>query len=93
MLISPVTQGTAFKSNSVVRASGNSSADDALLMLKDPKTAVIFKKNEEIARKANSNDPITALGYKLYRTFRYLTNADSKVVEPKANDEKFVALA
>ena len=93
MLVSQIKPYTTFKSNSVVRAGGSTSSDEALLMLQDPKSAVIFQKNQEIAKKASSNDPITALGYKLYKTFRYITNADAEVIEAKANNEKFVTLA
>ena len=55
MLVSQVKPYTTFKSNSVVRAGGSTGTDEALLMLQDPKSAVIFKKNQEIAKKASPN--------------------------------------
>ena len=63
-------------------------------MLQDPKSAVIFKQNQKEAKKANDSDPITALGYKLYRTFKYLTNTsyDSAAVD-NSSKEKFVTIA
>ena len=68
---------------------------DALLMLQDPKSAVIFEKNKSDAKKANSDNPITSLGYKLYRTFRYITNTTyaTQVIENSKDGEKFVAVA
>ena len=60
-----------------------------------PKSAVIFEKNKSDAKKANSNDPITALGYKLYRTFRYITNTsyNAEALENTKSSDKFVAIA
>ena len=91
MKISPIGQNS-FKATT--STSENRSSYNALLMLQDPKSAVIFEKNKNDAQKANSNDPITALGYKLYRTFRYITNASyaTEASEAKSN-EKFVTVA
>lgn len=92
MKISPVNQ-KSFTSTSSSMPSN--STYNALLMLQDPKSAVIFEKNKNDAKKANSNDPITALGYKLYRTFRYITNTsyNAEAVENTKSSEKFVAIA
>ena len=47
---------------------------NAILMLRDPNASVKFQQNKEIAKNADalSSDPLTALGYKLYRTFSML---------------------
>lgn len=91
MKISPIGQNS-FKATA--NTNENRSSYNALLMLQDPKSAVIFEKNKNDAKKANSSDPITALGYKLYRTFRYITNTSytAEVNNTKAN-EKFVTVA
>ena len=51
-------------------------SENAILMLRDPKAAVRFQKNQEFARKADSanSNPIIAIGYKLYRTFNMIRN-------------------
>ena len=93
MKVSPISQNsfTAAKRN----ANNNNTSYEALLMLQNPKSAVIFEKNKNDAKKANSSDPITALGYKLYRTFRYVTNAsyDADKVAKANSKEKFVTVA
>ena len=45
--------------------------ENAILMLRDPNASVKFQQNKEVARKADAlnTNPLTALGYKLYRTF------------------------
>ena len=91
MKVSPISSKSIYFTANNINA--EAAADEALLMLQDPKSAVLFKKNQDNARKAASNDPIKALGYKLYNTFRYLTNANTVVVESSKENEKFVALA
>ena len=102
MLVSPVNQNNSLNFASVrgyrtmLNAENNAiGSDEALLMLQDPKSAVIFKQNQKEAKKANDGDHITALGYKLYRTFKYITNAsyNNAVAESKAEKEKFVTIA
>jgi hypothetical protein len=45
--------------------------ENAILMLRDPNASVKFQQNKEVAQKADAlnTNPLTALGYKLYRTF------------------------
>lgn len=96
MRISPIAQNrtTFMAGNGVVRSSGVTSSDDALLMLQDPKSAVLFKKSQEEASKANSSNPITSLGYTLYRTFKYIVDVNTPAPsETEAEQEKFVAIA
>ncbi len=105
MFVSPINQKNSlnFTSNrgyrTMLNAENNAiGSDDALLMLQDPKSAVIFKQNQKEAKKANESDPITALGYKLYRTFKYITNNNSYnsaavTTENRAEKEKFVTIA
>ena len=49
----------------------NAVAQNAILMLRDPNASVKFQQNQEVANKADAlnTNPLTALGYKLYRTF------------------------
>ena len=91
MLVSPVSSKSIYFTANNINA--EVAADEALLMLQDPKSAVLFKKNQENAMKAASRDPLTALGYKLYNTFRYLTNANLAEAEASKQNEKFIALA
>ena len=44
---------------------------NAILMLRDPNASIKFQQNKELAKKADvlNTNPLTALGYKLYRTF------------------------
>lgn len=92
MKISPIGPKSFTSTNSSLP---NSASYNALLMLQDPKSAVIFEKNKNDAKKANSDDPITALGYKLYRTFRYITNTSysAETVDNSKSSEKFVTVA
>jgi len=68
---------TTFKNTSSQRT-----INTALLIL-DQDNVHSFKKNHEIAVKAGSIDvnPFTALGYKLYRTFRYILGKNTN--QPK----------
>ena len=49
----------------------NAVAQNAILMLRDPNASIKFQQNKEVAQKADAlnTNPLTALGYKLYRTF------------------------
>ena len=60
-----------------------SGSQNAILMLRDPNASVKFQQNKELAQKADvlNTNPLTALGYKLYRTFSLLRNNDSEPVE------------
>ncbi len=101
MFVSPVNQNNSLNfSARGYRAMLNAEnsaigTDEALLMLQDPKSAVIFKQNQKEAKKANDSNPVTALGYKLYRTFKYITKAtyNDALAESKAEKEKFVTIA
>lgn len=57
---------------------------DASLMIQSQSAAINFARERYIAQQANSieSSPIKALGYKLYRTFGYLTNHET----PKSNN-------
>ena len=59
----------------------NIGSQNAILMLRDPKASVRFQQNKELAYKADAliSNPITALGYKLYRTFNLIRNNDGQV--------------
>ena len=101
MFVSPVNQNSSLNYTAVrgyrtmLNAENNAiGSDEALLMLQDPKSAVIFKQNQKEAKKANDSNPVTALGYKLYRTFKYIANNSyNSAVENKAEKEKFVTVA
>lgn len=64
-------------------------SENAILMLRDPNAAVRFKRNQEIAKKADSIDsnPIVALGYKLHRTFNIIKGDSTPVETPKIDIE------
>ena len=95
MFVSPVNQNSSLNFTAVrgyrtmLNAENNAiGSDEALLMLQDPKSAVIFKQNQKEAKKANDSNPVTALGYKLYRTFKYIANNSyNSAVENKAEKE------
>lgn len=57
----------------------NISSQNAILMLRDKNASVRFQQNKEIAQKADvfNTNPLTALGYKLYRTFSLIRDNDS----------------
>ena len=59
----------------------NVSSQNAILMLRDKNASVRFQQNKDIAQKADifNSNPITALGYKLYRTFSMIR--DNEPVE------------
>ena len=56
----------------------NISSQNAILMLRDKNASVRFQQNKEIAQKADvfNTNPLTALGYKLYRTFSLVRDDD-----------------
>ena len=56
---------------------------NAILMLRDPNASVRFQQNKEIAQNADtlSSNPLTALGYKLYRTFSLLRDDEPVTTE------------
>jgi len=60
--------------------------ENAILMLRDPNASVKFQQNKEVAQKADAlnTNPLTALGYKLYRTFSMIR--DNEPIE--ADTEK-----
>ena len=57
-----------FKENESTK---NIESQNAILMLRDKNASVKFQQNQELAHKADalSSNPLTAIGYKLYRTF------------------------
>ena len=63
-------------------------SQNAILMLRDPNASIKFQKNQEVARKADAlnSNPLTALGYKLYRTFNLIKNNDGSVESTKQLD-------
>ncbi len=65
-------------------ASSSMNNRDAGLMIQSQSAAVKFARERYIAQEANSvnSSPIKSLGYKLYRTFGYLTNHET----PKSNN-------
>ena len=76
------TANINFKENTLSR---QMDSQDAILMLRDPKALVKFQQNREYAKKADSVDsnPLTALGYKLYRTFSLITESENSQAETK----------
>ena len=71
------------KSKYVTRDLGS---QNAILMLRDPNASVKFQHNQEFAQNADSlsSNPLKALGYKLYRTFNMIHEADqSQSVDSK----------
>ena len=76
------TSNINFKENTLSR---QMDSQDAILMLRDPKALVKFQQNREYAKKADSVDsnPLTALGYKLYRTFNLITESENSQAETK----------
>ena len=76
------TSNINFKENTLSR---QMDSQDAILMLRDPKALVKFQQNREYAKKADSVDsnPLTALGYKLHRTFNLITENENSQAETK----------
>ena len=71
-----------FRENTLSR---EMNSENAILMLRDPNAAIRFQQSQEYARKADSVDsnPITALGYKLYRTFNMIRGNEGSKAEAK----------
>ena len=63
----------------------NTESQNAILMLRDPNASVKFQQNKEIADKADmlNTNPLTAIGYKLYRTFSMIRDNVSEPVKTK----------
>ena len=61
----------------------NTATENAILMLRDPNASVRFQQNKEVARKADAlnTNPLTALGYKLYRTFSMIKDNEPEQAE------------
>ena len=76
------TANINFRENTLSR---QMDSQDAILMLRDPKALVKFQQNREYAKKADSveSNPLTALGYKLYRTFNLITESENSQAETK----------
>ena len=74
------TQNILFTSNYKTR-----NYEDAMLMLHGQRDIDEFKKSHDLTIKADSIDtnPIAALGYKFYKTVKYIFNDDNK------NNKKF----
>ena len=70
-----------FKESETPKTTGS---QNAILMLRDPNASVKFQQNKEVAQKADvfNTNPLTALGYKLYRTFSMIRDNDSAQTEP-----------
>jgi len=79
------TANINFRENTLSR---QMDSQDAILMLRDPKALVKFQQNREYAKKADSVEanPITALGYKLYRTFNLIRETEGSQAEAKQFD-------
>ena len=71
-----------FRENTLSR---EMNSENAILMLRDTNAAIRFQQSQEYARKADSVDsnPITALGYKLYRTFNMIRGNEGSKAEAK----------
>ena len=65
----------------------NIGSQNAILMLRDSNASVKFQQNKALAYKADAlnSNPLTALGYKLYRTFNLIKN-HNQADEPKKLD-------
>ena len=61
----------------------NIATENAILMLRDPNASVKFQQNKEVAQKADAlnTNPLTALGYKLYRTFSMIRDNEPVAAE------------
>ena len=59
----------------------NIGSQNAILMLRDSNASVKFQQNKELAYKADAlySNPLTALGYKLYRTFNLIRHRNDSV--------------
>ncbi len=82
MKINNINNTIKFRENT---ASASMNHRDAGLMIQSPNAVVKFARDRYIAEQAGSVDasPLKSLGYKLYRTFGYLTNHET----PKSNNQ------
>lgn len=82
MKINNINTHIKFRENT---ASATMSNREAGLMIQSQNAAVNFARDRYIAEQAGSVEagPLKALGYKLYRTFGYLTNHET----PKSNKQ------
>lgn len=91
MMINRITNIT-FRENELSR---EMNSQNAILMLRDPNASVKFEHNQEIAQNADasSSNPITAIGYKLYKTFSLIKDSNSTETsqEPKQNHLNLIA--
>ena len=78
-----------FRENKVSK----SDSQNAILMLRDPNASVKFQQNQEIAHKADmlNTNPLTAIGYKLYRTFSMIRNNNN--IEPVETEKHLNVIA
>ena len=84
MQVNKITNIT-FKEQEPLR---NIGSQNAILMLRDSNASVKFQQNKEVAYKADAlySNPLTALGYKLYRTFNLIRNNDNQTEVQKSLD-------
>ena len=90
MMVNTISNIT-FKENTLSR---EMNSQNAILMLRDPNASVRFQHNQEIAQHADvtSSNPITAIGYKLYKTFSLIKNSDSEnTTEPQQKKLNVIA--
>lgn len=82
MKITNINNNLKFRENTASAAMNNREAG---LMIQSQSAAINFARDRYIAQQAGSVDvdPIKSLGYKLYRTFGYLTNHET----PKNNNQ------
>lgn len=82
MKINKINSNIKFRENTASAAMSNREAG---LMIQSQNAAVKFARDRYIAEQAGSVNvsPLKSLGYKLYRTFGYLTNHET----PKSNTQ------
>jgi hypothetical protein len=80
MQVNKINSNINFKENTLSR---EMKSQNAILMLRDPNASVKFQQSQDYARKADSvnANPLTALGYKLYRTFNIIRNTEGAETE------------
>jgi len=56
-------------------------------------TKIQFEKEQDLSRKADSisANPITLIAYKLYRSYKFMTESDSESVQPSKNKVNLMA--
>ena len=57
----------------------NLTPNDAILSLQNPNAKVKFEKDLKLTQRADAvqSDPASALGYKLYKTFKFIFNPET----------------